>query len=62
MTPEQRNDLIHDYVREIVDGMDTSTLAAYAFEHLYDGIIQADVPDEEFVKEVQATYPHLLEN
>jgi len=61
MTPEQRNDLIHDYVREIVDGMDTDTLAAFAFERLHEAIIEADVPDEEFIKEVQNTFPHLLE-
>ena len=61
MTPEQRNDLIHAYVQDTVDGMDTKTLATFVAERITQQI-QEELSDELLLELIECNLPHLLEN
>ena len=56
---KSRDELVNNYVLEMVEGMDMDTLVSYAIDAL-----RHDVElwtDEELFKEVTEYYPHLLE-
>lgn len=58
MTPQERNQLLDDYVYEIAEDMDHKT----AFHCLIDYLAQAynKYSDDELLAEIKDTYPHLL--
>lgn len=55
-----RDELLDEYVHEVVDSMDMDTLYTYALEALRRDMER--LTTDELLKEVTEYYPHLLEN
>jgi site-specific recombinase XerD len=54
-----RDQLQHDYIESIIDGMDHKDLWAFVYDALEQNL--ESYSDEELVTEVKDYYPHLLE-
>lgn len=54
-----RDELLNEYVGEVINGLDLDVIYTYAFEALRRDMAQ--LTDEELLKEVTEYYPHLLE-
>ena len=55
-----RDELLNEYVLEVVEGMDMDTLVTYAIDALRRDM--ETLTTDELVAEVTEYYPHLLEN
>jgi len=62
MTPEQHNELICTYARAVVDGMDNDCLETFAYDQIVNNLREADLSDEQLIREVQNNAPDLLED
>jgi len=55
-----RDQLIEDYIQQIVEGMDIKSMERFVYDTLEENF--TDYTDEELLTEVTAYYPELLEN
>jgi hypothetical protein len=53
-----RDQLVEDYVQQMIDGMDYKTMERFVYDTLKDNL--ADYTDEELLTEVTDYYPELL--
>jgi hypothetical protein len=54
-----REELIADYARQILDGMDMKTMECFVYDTLIDNL--SSYSDEELIKEVTEYNPELIE-
>jgi hypothetical protein len=54
-----RNQLVEDYIQQMIDGMDYKTMERLVYDTLKDNL--AGYTDEELITEVTDYYPELLE-
>ena len=54
-----REELIADYARQILDGMDMKTMECFVYDTLIDNL--SSYSDEELIKEVSEYNPELIE-
>ena len=55
-----RDQLQHDYIESIIDGMDHKDLWQYVYDMMEQNF--ETYSDEELITEVKEYYPHILEN
>jgi hypothetical protein len=55
-----RNQLVEDYIQQMIEGMDYKTMERFVYDTLKDNL--ADYNDEELITEVTDYYPELLED
>jgi len=55
-----REQLVEDYIQQIIEGMDYKTMERFVYDTLKDNL--ADYNDEELITEVTDYYPELLED
>ena len=62
MTPEQHNELICSYARAVVDGMDNQSLEEFAYHSIWHNMTEADLSDDDLIRQVRNNAPYLLED
>ena len=55
-----RDQLVEDYIQQMIEGMDYKTMECLVYDTLKDNL--ADYTDEELLTEVTDYYPELLED
>jgi len=55
-----RDQLIEDYVQQMIEGMDYKTMERFVYDTMVENL--TDYTDEELLTEVTDYYPELLEN
>lgn len=55
-----REQLVEDYIQQMIEGMDYKTMECLVYDTLKDNL--ADYTDEELITEVTDYYPELLED
>jgi hypothetical protein len=54
-----REQLVEDYIQQIIDGMDFKTMECFVYDTLKDNLVP--YTDEELIEEVKEYNPELLE-
>jgi len=55
-----RDQLVEDYVQQMIEGMDYKTMERFVYDTMVENL--TDYTDEELLTEVTDYYPELLEN
>jgi len=55
-----RDQLVEDYVQQIIEGMDYKTMERFVYDTMLENL--TDYTDEELITEVTDYYPELLED